>query len=223
MLCELNRISSHLVWLATGGMELGALSMMLYGFRERETILGLFELITGLAHEPRVHPPGRRHPGSSRWGARPGARRSSTTSRASSTITRTFSRTTRSGSTGTKGIGLLDAADRARARGHGADAARLRCGARSAQVAAVLRLRALRVRRADARRERLLRPLRGAARRDAAVAANRPAGDRRAARRTRHGRAIPRSRGRRSSSSAPTGSGIRPITSARSWASRWKR
>jgi NADH-quinone oxidoreductase subunit D len=48
MLAELNRISSHLVWLATGGMELGALSMMLYGFRERETILNLFELITGL-------------------------------------------------------------------------------------------------------------------------------------------------------------------------------
>ena len=48
MLCELNRISSHLVWLATGGMELGALSMMLYGFRERETILDIFELITGL-------------------------------------------------------------------------------------------------------------------------------------------------------------------------------
>jgi NADH-quinone oxidoreductase subunit D len=48
MLCELNRISSHLVWLATGGMELGALSMMLYGFRERETILGIFEMITGL-------------------------------------------------------------------------------------------------------------------------------------------------------------------------------
>ncbi len=48
MLCELQRISSHLVWLATGGMELGALSMMLYGFRERESILDLFELITGL-------------------------------------------------------------------------------------------------------------------------------------------------------------------------------
>jgi NADH-quinone oxidoreductase subunit D len=48
MLAELNRISSHLVWLATGGMELGALSMMLYGFRERETILNIFELITGL-------------------------------------------------------------------------------------------------------------------------------------------------------------------------------
>jgi NADH-quinone oxidoreductase subunit D len=48
MLAELNRISSHLVWLATGGMELGALSMMLYGFRERETLLDIFELITGL-------------------------------------------------------------------------------------------------------------------------------------------------------------------------------
>jgi NADH-quinone oxidoreductase subunit D len=48
LLAELNRISSHLVWLATGGMELGALSMMLYGFRERETILDIFEMITGL-------------------------------------------------------------------------------------------------------------------------------------------------------------------------------
>jgi NADH-quinone oxidoreductase subunit D len=48
LLMELNRISSHLVWLATGGMELGALSMMLYGFRERERILDLFELMTGL-------------------------------------------------------------------------------------------------------------------------------------------------------------------------------
>src|SRR3954466_11546065 len=40
---ELNRISSHLVWLATTGMELGAISMMLYGFREREYILDIFE------------------------------------------------------------------------------------------------------------------------------------------------------------------------------------
>jgi NADH-quinone oxidoreductase subunit D len=48
MLMELNRIASHLVWLATGGMELGALSMMLYGFREREQILDIFEHVTGL-------------------------------------------------------------------------------------------------------------------------------------------------------------------------------
>jgi NADH-quinone oxidoreductase subunit D len=48
MSCELNRIASHLVWLATAGMELGAISMMLYGFREREQILDVFEMITGL-------------------------------------------------------------------------------------------------------------------------------------------------------------------------------
>jgi NADH-quinone oxidoreductase subunit D len=48
ILMELNRASSHLVALATGGMELGALSAMIYGFREREIILDIFELITGL-------------------------------------------------------------------------------------------------------------------------------------------------------------------------------
>ena len=48
MLCELNRIASHLVWLATGSLELGAVSMMLYGFREREVILDIFEAVTGL-------------------------------------------------------------------------------------------------------------------------------------------------------------------------------
>jgi len=45
---ELNRIASHLVWLATTGLELGAISIMLYGFRERETILRIFEMVTGL-------------------------------------------------------------------------------------------------------------------------------------------------------------------------------
>lgn len=48
MLMELNRISSHLVALATGGMELGAVTAMLFGFRERELILDVFESITGL-------------------------------------------------------------------------------------------------------------------------------------------------------------------------------
>ncbi|MEI6374270.1 MAG: NADH-quinone oxidoreductase subunit D [Actinomycetes bacterium] len=48
MMMELNRVSSHLVCLATGGMELGALTAMIFGFRERETILDLFEMITGL-------------------------------------------------------------------------------------------------------------------------------------------------------------------------------
>jgi NADH-quinone oxidoreductase subunit D len=48
LFCELNRISSHLVWLATGGLELGAVSVMLYGFREREVLLEIFEATTGL-------------------------------------------------------------------------------------------------------------------------------------------------------------------------------
>jgi NADH-quinone oxidoreductase subunit D len=45
---ELNRIASHLVALATNGMDIGALSIMTYGFREREAILAFFERTTGL-------------------------------------------------------------------------------------------------------------------------------------------------------------------------------
>jgi NADH-quinone oxidoreductase subunit D len=48
MFMELNRIASHLVWLGTTGLELGAISMMLYGFREREYILDIFEETSGL-------------------------------------------------------------------------------------------------------------------------------------------------------------------------------
>ena len=49
VLCmEINRIASHLVWLATGGMELGALTAMTNGFRERELCLDVLETITGL-------------------------------------------------------------------------------------------------------------------------------------------------------------------------------
>ncbi len=48
MMMELNRISSHLVALATGGMELGAMTAMFLGFRERELVLAIFETITGL-------------------------------------------------------------------------------------------------------------------------------------------------------------------------------
>ena len=48
LMMELNRISSHLVCIATGGMELGATTVMIYGFRDRELVLDLYELITGL-------------------------------------------------------------------------------------------------------------------------------------------------------------------------------
>ncbi len=48
LMCELNRISSHLLFQATNGMDVGAVSMMLYGWREREEALRLLEKITGL-------------------------------------------------------------------------------------------------------------------------------------------------------------------------------
>ena len=48
LLTELNRMSSHLLFLATNGLDLGAVSMMLFGWREREETLRLLEMITGL-------------------------------------------------------------------------------------------------------------------------------------------------------------------------------
>ena len=48
MLAELNRISSHLLFQATNGMDIGAVSMMIFGWREREEVLRVLEMITGL-------------------------------------------------------------------------------------------------------------------------------------------------------------------------------
>ena len=47
LLAELQRINSHLVWLGTHGMEIGAVSVMLYCFREREVLLNINELLAG--------------------------------------------------------------------------------------------------------------------------------------------------------------------------------
>src|SRR5690242_12906856 len=47
LLTELTRIASHLVWLGTHAMDLGAVSVMLYCFREREEILRILELVSG--------------------------------------------------------------------------------------------------------------------------------------------------------------------------------
>jgi NADH-quinone oxidoreductase subunit D len=48
LLCELSRIHSHLVFLGTAALELGAISMFWYCFRERDLILDLFEMVTGV-------------------------------------------------------------------------------------------------------------------------------------------------------------------------------
>jgi NADH-quinone oxidoreductase subunit D len=47
VLNELTRLNSHLVWLGTHALDMGAVTMMLYCFREREEILKLFELVSG--------------------------------------------------------------------------------------------------------------------------------------------------------------------------------
>jgi NADH-quinone oxidoreductase subunit D len=48
LMTEMNRISSHLLFMATNGMDLGAVSMMIYGWREREETLRFLEKVTGL-------------------------------------------------------------------------------------------------------------------------------------------------------------------------------
>ncbi len=52
LIAELTRINSHLVWLGTHGMEIGAVSVMLYCFRERELLLNINELLAGFRMFP---------------------------------------------------------------------------------------------------------------------------------------------------------------------------
>src|SRR3712207_9080657 len=47
LLAELTRINNHLVWLGTQALDLGAMSVFLYCFREREVLLDLFEMMSG--------------------------------------------------------------------------------------------------------------------------------------------------------------------------------
>lgn len=58
MMCELNRLSSHLVSYGTQGLDMGAMSAMFYGFREREVILDFFEMVTGLRMNHQYFLPG---------------------------------------------------------------------------------------------------------------------------------------------------------------------
>ncbi len=48
LMTELNRVASHLLWVSTMGMDVGMVSMMIYGWREREVCLDFFEKVTGL-------------------------------------------------------------------------------------------------------------------------------------------------------------------------------
>src|SRR2546430_17288926 len=57
---ELGRIASHLFWLGTSALDLGAISMLWYALRDREKILDLFEMSGGQRPHPRHHPGGGR-------------------------------------------------------------------------------------------------------------------------------------------------------------------
>ena len=221
MLMELNRISSHLVALATGGMELGALTAMTFGFRERETVLDLFELITGLRMNHAYV-----RPGGLAQDLPPGAvdsiAETVTLLRAQPQGHRRPARRQRH----------LDGPHRGRRlprprRLHGAghhrpDPARDRPAARPAQVAAVLRLRDLRLRRRHQGHLRRLRPVPDPAGRDAGVAEDRravpgPAGAGPGDGRRQEDRLAGAAGARRATAWA-----TRSTTSGTSWASRWR-
>jgi NADH-quinone oxidoreductase subunit D len=52
LIAELQRLSSHLVWFGTHGMEIGAITVMLYAFREREILMNLNEMLAGFRFFP---------------------------------------------------------------------------------------------------------------------------------------------------------------------------
>ncbi len=58
LMCEFNRISSHFLWLATNSADLGAINMLVYGWREREMVLAFFEKVTGLRMNHNFFRPG---------------------------------------------------------------------------------------------------------------------------------------------------------------------
>ena len=166
IMSELTRLSSHLVWMGTSGLELGAMSMLMYCFRERDTILDLNEEISGFRmHTSYIRPgrrDGRRHPAIPRP-ARPvhpddaGARRR-----------------VRGPPDHESDLALPDdrhrpavARGRQGARRDRADDPRLRHRLGPAQGDALLRLREIRLRGRHLERLRLLRPLPRADQRDA--------------------------------------------------------
>ena len=223
MLMELNRISSHLVALATGGMELGALTAMTFGFRERETVLDLFELITGLRmNHAYVRPGGVAQDlpmgavGHHRRGRRRCCAGTSRTPRDLLVDNGIWKGRT-------DGVGYLDLAGcmalgvtgpilRATGLPHDLRKSQPYCGYETYDFEVV-----------DQGHLRRLRPVPDPAGRDAGVAEDRRAVPRPAARRARSWSPTRRSPGRPSSPSAPTAWATPSTTSGTSWASRWRR
>ena len=84
MLTELTRLNSHLVWLGTHALDIGAMTVFLYCFREREDILKIFEHVQRAAHDDQLLPHRRAGTGTAARLARARSRSSSTSSPAAS-------------------------------------------------------------------------------------------------------------------------------------------
>ena len=166
---ELNRIMSHLVWLGTSALDLGAISMFWYCFREREQILDLFEMSSGQRMHTRYIQVGgviediprgwvekvREFTGRDARAASTSTRRCSTRTRSSCSACATSARWTRQTLLG--------------ARRHRPAAARRRQPVGPAQGDALLLLRGLRLQDPGRHDGRQLRPLRRAPAGDARV------------------------------------------------------
>ena len=145
-LCELNRIHSHLIWLATAALELGAISMFWYCFREREQIMDLFEMVCGTRMHTRYFQAGGLAEDIPR-GFYPEARRFANWMPKAVDEYETLVDKNKIWLERTVGLGLLSRGRRDRARAVGPGAARLGRRLGPAQDRALPRLRRVRLRR----------------------------------------------------------------------------
>ena len=175
MLCELQRIASHCLWLGTHAMDIGAMTVFLYAFRERELILDLFEEFCGarltynsmrIGGLPLDVPPG--------WDKK--VLEFCKIMDAKIVEYEELLTHNRIWLERTKGIGVISGPEAIALGLSGAAAARLGRAARRPQGRALRRLRRDGVRRADRHGRRHLRPLSGADRGVPPVAAHHPAG-----------------------------------------------
>ena len=168
---ELTRIHSHLVYLGTSALEIGAISMFWYCFRERDLVLDLFEMVTGARMHTRYFQVGGLAEDIPR-GFYDEARKFCERMPKAVDEYEAILNSNKIWLERTKGVGAALGRGRDRARADRAEPARLRRRLGPAQARAVPRLRPGRLRRARLPRRRRLRPLQGARRRDARVDAD---------------------------------------------------